>query len=266
MKEITQTRILRALHNNQNYLINSLENKIIDVLFRKNQRIKEARKLGYEACLLEDKERLELSYLRFYDCSEISKRVRKWNLNRNQNYEDIWQQSWNYFLKRKIKIDKKIKEIQLKYQVSGLKEINLESEDKALIFHRPYFHLKLIDSDFKLMKCERVKIGDFFWSIVKLNKMKVYQVLTDEETSSEELIETTVDVVLDLIQEKEWADIWESKYYLNYRELYAVGRTVHKKKPESIFDEYVWELNLLTGNGVPDTTDDETYFRAILQN
>ena len=262
MKEITQERILKALDKNDKYLKNRPEDKIIDILTRIGIRISNCDNLGCEGGkLLSNREYLELNYLGFYDRFEISKRLSYSKSNKSEAIEGIWFDTWSYLLDRKLQRDCQIRAIQKKYQVSGLKQIELNLGQEILKFHRPHLKLDLISSDRDILRSQRIKIAEAFLSTFKQNSMKLYQMALDDD-DNDEWIETTPDRIMNLVRKHEWADIWSNKYYLNYHELYTVGQTIHKKRPESIFDEFVWELNLSTGKGIPDDTEIETQFCA----
>ncbi len=261
MKQINQRRILRALNKSLIYLRNNPEHKIFNILIKDGGGFKAVQTPDSKENSLTDKERLELSYLGFYDSEKIAKCLSRCQIERPETIQDIWLQSWNWLMNKKLKREQKIIGIQRQYQVSGLETKEIQIDNQVLLVSEPHYQLTLIDKDYEKMKVERLKVLDLFSSVRKERQMKVYRHVNSLEEKST-WIETTVDVVSNIVLNYSWANIWEKKYYFNYNELLARGQTIQKKLPETELDEFAWDVYLLTGNGDPCESEDCCFFCA----
>ena len=261
MKKITPERLIKALDKTAKYFENSPEAKISKVLVEVGFKSLAYQSSGYESNAVEDKHRLELVYQGFFDSEEISKRVVKYGISEDAAIQDVWRISEEKLLDKKYERYEKIKAIQHKYQVSGLepKEINVEGE--TLTYHIPSYWLDLLEEDLAIMKAESIKLTNFFLSLMRKFKMKLFHLKPDSE-GEENWVETTPAIVVSYAKNSNSADMSQMKYYLNYYELVTVGSTVHKKKPESELDELVWQIDLFVSNRTQDGVEKEEWFCA----
>lgn len=261
MKQITQERLTKAKDKIFEYFARTPECKIMNVLSQVG-----FRGFCYDFCgetnrdAMTERDRLELAYL------EFGKQVGL-DTNSQLTPEKIelihkeWQRSWQLLLDKKFSRDAKIYKIQHKYGVSGLEESEVDFGHGKLKFQIPHQRLELLEEDYKIMQAERMKIAEYFLEAQKFNNMRLYRRTTDLD-DRDDWIETSPELVLNLTSSYQWANVWDSKTYIDRYELETRGQTRNKRFPESDRDELVWEINLSVGNGVPEISRDSTWFCA----
>jgi len=270
MKKITQGRILRALEKNFEYFHNHPDQKIIQILSRIGFKFSDYTffnnyEVINERIEITERQKLELSYYGFYDQNEILKRLSKCRISKTGQIEDIWFQSWYWLTEKKRQREQKILDIQYKYKISGLEEEKLFVDGEIIESYRPHALLRLIEEDYTILKDQRLKALEIFLKTIKIYEMPVYELKTDV-TGNESWILTTSELVSSLVQNYDWADVWENKYYVNANELsnelLIIDLEKQKNQSQSDLDRFVWDLYLYTGNGDPDESEDSSFFCA----
>jgi hypothetical protein len=268
MKTITKERILKALENSSRYCHNKPETHIVRTLAHIGMRTACANAFGQDTEITE-KERLELAYQGFTDPEKIFRRLSHWNASRSLDsisaIKEAWLSSWDRVLKQKWNRDKKILDIQRKHKISGLDECEINFGEFTVQYHEPSYELDLLPSDYEVMESERMLLAEGFVSAFRYHEMKLYRRTNDTDINKQDdWIPATPDLVLELAETYQWANVWENKSYVNHHELEAKGYTAPLSYPATPQHEFEWEFNLTIGNGKPDSSRDSTWFCARL--
>jgi hypothetical protein len=259
MKIITKERIIKALEKSSRYYDAKPESHIVCTLAKIGIRSVCAEAFGQESEILE-KERLELTYQGFTDPEKILKRLSHWNASRSLDsvsaIKEAWLHSWQQTLDQKWARDTKILAIQRKHGISGLDETEIDYGNAIVKHHEASWELELLDSDYEILKSERMVLAEAFVSAVHHHKMNLYK------RTESEWLETTDRYVLAMTNVYQWAKAWEHRRYTNYRELSEKGFTTSMSTQVTPEHELEWEFHLSVGSGEPNTSQDSVWFCA----
>jgi hypothetical protein len=266
MKTITKERILKALEASSRYLDSKPEIHVVHTLASVGLRASIGKAFGDNSNPITEKDRLELAYQGFTDPEKILSRLSHWSASRSINsaeaIKEAWLSSWKRTLQKKWNRDEKILNIQRRHGISGLNECEIDYGFTTVKYHEPSWELELLQSDYEVMKSERIMLAEAFISALQYHEMKLYRRLDSENLEDDDWVETTSNHVLALANIYQWAKVWESKSYINYRELETKGYTSPLTEAATPDHELEWEFHLVVGNGEPEASKDSVWFCA----
>lgn len=264
-KVITKERILKALEASSRYLDSKPEVHIVHTLATVGLRATVGEAFGNKSEPMTDRERLELAYQGFTDPEKIFRRLSHWDASQSissvEAIKEAWFSSYMRTLEKKWSRDEKIYAIQRKHRISGLDEAEIDFGNAVVKYHKPSWELELLDSDYEVMKSERMMLASAFLSAFGFHEMKLYR-RANRTAKIDDWTESSPNSALALANVYSWAKVWGRKRYINYRELDTKGSTVALAHPETPNHKFEWEFHLVVGSGEPDTSHDSVWFCA----
>lgn len=141
----------------------------------------------------------------------------------------------------------RVRRIQEKYQVSGLRQEKCVIGDASIDRWRPvHDQLNLLDSDLELLKSERDKMLQFWVDLVALNGLTPYRRLEERWT------ETSLDFCRLAASEHDWVDMWDDLQWIKPVNQYIPpGYAVSLETSKAPTDGYEkhFEIHLRLGDG-----------------
>lgn len=261
MKQITKERILKALDKTSTYLDNKPEVHIMRTLATAGFRSVCNDAFGVKADPFTEKDRLELAYQGFSDPEKILRRLSHWSASRSidsvEAIREAWFHSWEETLKRYWARGEKIIALQVKHGISSLEEEEFDFGNAVVKYHEPHYQLELLDSDWEVLRNERMILADAFLSAVQFHEMRLYR--RSHRDDDDNWLEASPYEVLPLANVYSWAKVWSHRSYVNYKELKERGYTQAKSVPAPDH-EFEWDIHLSVGSGDLDSSHDYVWF------
>lgn len=147
------------------------------------------------------------------------------------------------------------------YGISGLDEAEIDYGNTVVKYHEPNRELRLLDSDYEVLKGERMMLAEAFVSAFRYNEMKLYR-HRSHPLKGDDWVQSRPGLVSKLTEAFSWVKVWEVREYINYHELDTKGYTAPVRDALTPDHKLEWEFHLVAGDGDLDSSNDSVWFCA----
>lgn len=215
MKTITQERILKALDKVLDYSYAKPETYVVSSLSCIGLHKAFDTGFGDAPSPINAEAKLELAYQGFTDPEKVLRRLSQWkerdNITNAKAIHEAWVSSFYRTLAKGWKREDKIKHIQVKYNISGLEQVQINLGGVILKHHRIITELVTLPDDWNLVESERNEVALDFIKACDWHNLTIYRYLRIDNQAN--WIEVEAQSLKRSVLQHRWVKVWEENCF-----------------------------------------------------